>query len=514
MMRRAVSVTVALGLCACGGLTTFDPGPSLEDAARKVGTSHRALALVNDPELTIVTFDNPANPERIETPLPSMGYRAFDVEWSFDGRRLAAATTDKDVGYGAYFAFSSENWTQPERVAGGVSYFRWLEDDQYLALYADHLSLGRVGDNLSSIASTTESRLLTWSGKDGPSYLVQDGTDYHWFHAGRDPVYVQSKDPVSVLLTRDTDKLVVGYLGDNAPEASDPGNFWAIRVVPQSGCTPGDGSHDCLPRILGAETVPGSDLVILYVMTRGAEGSWHSILSLPFGSDIILAPGALEPGVIQAWGPERAQTCGWQVLIDRTWILCRDLAENIERFERLELTPDGLSSAYSTNLAPVYDGFRSPFAIDSAIVGHEPNMDQSYPEEWRTFDLRNDQVDWQPVGFRGELIMPLGHSGAIFIDTLGDPEDLSLPCAPCSFTAVKDILDPASPTLTGTFNAPFAPVSWNWKRTFFSAPDGSGVLTLENGVLLYENFAAPGVRFPIAEVAKDSSIHLPPTWGN
>ncbi len=89
-LRLTLAFTVALTLCACGGLTSVDSGPSLTDAARKVERSYRVLAVEDNPSLTIVTFDDPANPQRIETPLPSMGYHAYDAEWSFDGNTSRA----------------------------------------------------------------------------------------------------------------------------------------------------------------------------------------------------------------------------------------------------------------------------------------------------------------------------------------------------------------------------------------------------------------------------------------
>lgn len=507
-----------LHLCACGGATSTDSDPPLESEARRAGRAYRVLAIVNDPNLTIVSFDDLANPERVEAPIPSMGYRAYDVQWSFDGRRLAAATTDTEINCQAYFGFSEENWTTPERLTktrleSAAVRFRWLGDGRYLTVYHDHFRLARTASNRSTHVPIGDSDLFAWSGDVGPSYLIQDGTRFYWFHPERETVEIRANELVWFQATRGGNQLVLIYEGEGAPIASDHSNIWSVKGKPQEGCTPTKGSDNCFARVGQMENITGTSLSLVSTFAVGAEGSWRSLSVREFGSDTPLSTNAGDLGVLRAWGPDSAERCFPGVVSNKIWVYCAKGEDGVQ-IERFEVNSKSIGSVDVTALAPAGLRFRSPSLVGSKIFAQELGEADEYPEAWKAVDLRSDRVEWTPVDARGELILTLGRRGAIFIDTLGDPEDLSLPCAPCSFTAIQDVRDPSSPVLTGTFDAPHAPSYPERQRTFWPAPDGSGVLTLEDGVLFYENFSAPGVRFPLTEVAEGSSIYLPPTWGN
>ncbi len=507
-------------ICLCLALSTMIEGcggqaESGSPASRKAGISYRVLAVVNDPHLSVVSFNDLAHPHTIEIPLPSAAYRTYALNWNHDGKRLVAKTTNTDVSKSFLFSLSFENWTATKLLFSSADPLTsaWLSDDRYLVVFDDRWNLLDVKANQYDEGPSSERRLRAWFGKDSASYLVQNNTNYYWFHAQRDPVEVRSDRPLSVFATSDPSKMLLSYLGDPPPEASVYDNFWSMKGVAQTDCTPTDVSgQDCLPRFSLADGILGTSLILIQAVSRGAEGIWQSILVREFGNHLPLSTNAQDPGVIHAWGPNGGERC-FPLVSQRIWLYCVD-GEDRVHLERLEVTPEGTNSVYSTALEPIADTFRSPFVVGGLIFGHEPSEDYSHPETWKMLDLRKDQVDWEPVDARGELIMPLGERGAIFIDTQGDPEDLSRACAPCSFTAVKDIFNPSSLILTGTFNAPFAPAYPDLQKTFWPAPDGSGVLTLEDGVLFYENFSAPGVRFPLTEVAEGSSIYLPPTWGD
>lgn len=504
-----VVLALLMALCGCDESTDVS-----QKGTAPGGASHRTIAFTSGGSLSIVTFDDPESPRQVELLTPEMGFTRVSAAWSFDGRRLTAVTRGEDLNQRTGFLFSSENWAAPIQPVSSfsekLSSLLWIDSDRYLEMDVGQWALSNLSTGQSARATASQIESNQWPGDRGYSYLIRHDETFDWIHPAREPVTMQSTSVASFRPTTEGSDLILVYEGENEPDVSDKSHLWNIRALPQPGCTPSS-SEDCLPSLLGAERIPQTSLVLISTYAQGIEGAWHSILVREFGETTSLPTGPNEPGVLRAWGPESTEYCSPALVSDRVWVHCSD--KDRAQLERFEMTPDGPRSAYSVTLDTPGGATVFPYADKGALFSQIPTEDGSYPETWRMLDLRRDAEEWQPVELEGEMMIALGRRGAIFIDALGDPFDSSIPCAPCSFTAVEDILDPKSPRLTGSFVASTAPAYRDSRFTFWPAPDGSGVLTLENGTWYYETFATPGTRFPIATPPEGALLHLPPSWG-
>lgn len=518
---RAIHWTLLFAISGCDASTESsqrEPDPSQDPSPRDPepsGGSHRAIAFTGVESLSIVSFDNPENPRQFELVTAEMSDRRLQVEWSLDGRALSVISRGEDLAGSGGFLFSSENWSLPLQPVSsfpeGLITLHWVDEDRYLAMAAgewsfSHLRTGSITGNSAKDIDVTQ-----WPAESGYSYLVRADETYDWIHPKRDPVRIQNADVRSFLPTNDGGDLVLVFEGDNDPEVSDTSHTLTMRAAPQAACSPSLAAGDCLPHLLGVKRVPESSLVVIAAMAQGVEGVWHAILVRGLGDRTPFSTGADEPGALRASGPDNGESCGPVVARDRIWIVC-DLPEGGVHLERFESTQEGLRPAYSVDLVGA-DAFVLPNGEDGVLISPVDAEEGGSRESWQVLDLRHDVEAWDPVDPKGDVVVGLGRRGAIFLDSPDDLSERSTPCAPCAFTAVKDILDPKSPRLTGSFHASSSPNRRDLDFPLWPAPDGSGVLIRESGTWFYETFDKPGTRYPIATPPEGALISIPPRWG-
>lgn len=511
-MKRTALLVPATLLAACGGRTTENPAENLGGAANDAGIYFRAVAVLDAETTKVVVFSDPSQP-RTHTLGSSRGTAGPVPEWSFDGRRVVFGVPLDNERFAWGIAKAPEwNTINVLPVDFPTRIDRWLgqklvmvDDDTWQVFDED-------GVLIESGAVDFDNREI-WTSFG--SVIVPVPSGYAWLHHSRETQWIELEGAADFVPIENGDRLLMTVTPlDRAAEISIP-NLWAIDSTYVSDCVPSY-NQDCLLRPSVPQFVPGTDWAVFGASARGSEGIWSALMAAPWGTPLTLSLESDDPVVLKAYG-----SSGWlsdDIFVGQTmWRLPVEREAKELPLERVDFSL-GLEAAKveTTETISAASFYGGSIAQGSELIAQRLENNVPISEYWDLLDVNAGNLEWQETQLRGEIGIRASGTGFLSIraNRAALPRYEVIMCDPCIYGAVADPFDPDWPALEGTLRHPTALSAVEIRRRTRFAPDDSGVLIVDDGILYYHAFKAPNVRFPLAEIGADAAILQPLNWGD
>lgn len=500
----AVALLAALHLYGCGGRSPLSP--TEVKPKRSVSVSdHRGLR--------IITLDDPAFPilHSLQGHPSSSGYSIPTrwPKWNVRGTALLYTAENASGDYPALTAWAPT--FSPPRLVGqarspgdsNVSICDWLGDFVF-----EFGAEEWVVRDASALETWRETRRFDegariWRDSKRRSAVFPTLAGHVWIKESGEVVPL--KGTIHAVFGFAADRLIMTYR-DEGPMIGRP-DIWPVRVERAAECmTESPSEDDCFPEQILVTEIGRGDRVVVQYRIRDTDFSGTAYVTARWGEELTLTWPPQQRSAI--WSTSSSIEKRTTVQGSTLWTVRPQDGDQILR--SLDVARDGAEPREVARFPQ--RGFVDLSPVVAGLWFSPRSSGEDSPHTWDVMDLRDGQPrQFEPTPFVGELALELGNAGLIFLDADNDPPYIS--CDPCSYTAVEDVTAPDSRTIRGTVSGIFVHGGPH-SQALLPAPDGSGVLVVDQGTLFFHSFNSPDTRFPLTKFDENSFMTVPPTWGN